>query len=374
MAARPEAAFDIGPLSWVKTEIEHSLGEARTHLATLESNPTDAKAVKFVATHLHQVTGALSMVGLGAAARFNEEIEKLVATFESDPSARSEAPHRAGAARKAMATLSSYLDSLMAGEPDRPMMLARSYLMVNSARGAKDASESDLFSPDLAVAVPMPEDTVALPKADMMVEAIKQRRGMYQAGLLKLLREKDMVAGARDMRNATLAIEALQVTSPTRSFWYVASGFFDAVATNPGEAGSLAVQLFGKIDQQIKLLIDGVQKVPERQFRDLLLVIGRSTAQTERIRRIRDLYRLDQLLAFPASDGEAGDDQLSSVLRALREQLQAQKDNWLKFTSGNRAALEPFASHGEAMAKAAQQQPNKDLAQLLQMLGAVGAH
>ena len=375
MAARPEAAFDIGPLSWVKTEIEHSLGEARTHLATLESNPTDAKAVKFVATHLHQVTGALSMVGLGAAAHFNEEIEKLAAAFESDPNARAEAPHRAGVARKAMATLSSYLDSLMAGEPDRPMMLAKSYLLVNAARGAKDASESDLFSPDLGVTVPMPEDTVALPKADMMVEAIKQRRGMYQAGLLKLLREKDMVAGARDMRNATLAIEALQVTSPTRSFWYVASGFFDAVATNPGEAGALAVQLFGKIDQQIKLLIEGVQKVPERQFRDLLLVIGRSTAQTERIRRIRELYRLDQLLAFPDNDGEAGaDDQLSSMLRGLREQLQAQKDNWLKFTSGNRAALEPFASHGETMAKAAQQQPNKDLAQLLQMLGAVGAH
>src|SRR5262245_4102786 len=117
MASSPAAAsFDIGPLSWVKTEIEHSLGEARAHLAALEDNPADAKAVKFVATHLHQVTGALSMVGLGAATRFNEEIEKLVASFESDPSARSEAPHRVGAARKAMATLSSYLDSLMAGE------------------------------------------------------------------------------------------------------------------------------------------------------------------------------------------------------------------------------------------------------------------
>ncbi len=375
MASRPAAAFDIGPLSWVKTEIEHSLGEARTHLAELEENPADTKAVKFVATHLHQVTGALSMVGLGAATRFNEEIEKLVAAFESDPAARAEAPHRVGAARKAMATLSTYLDSLMAGEADRPMMLAKSYLLVNAARGAKDASESDLFSPDLGVTVPMPEDTVALPKAEMMIEAIKQRRGMYQGGLLKLLREKDMVSGARDMRNATLAIEALQVTSPTRSFWYVASGFFDAVAANPTEAGALAVQLFGKIDQQIKLLIEGVQKVPERQFRDLLLVIGRSSAQTERIRRIRELYRLDQLLAVPDSAGEAGaDEQLTTLLRNLREQLQAQKDNWLKFTSGNRAALEPFVAQGDAMSKLAQQQPNKDLAQLLQMLGAVGAH
>ena len=97
--------------------------------------------------------------------------------------------------------------------------------VVSQARGGTDASESDLFSPDLSLSIPMPEDTVALPKADMMAEAIKQRRAMYQAGLLKMLRDKDLVGGARDMRNATFAIEALQVTSPTRSFWYTASGF-----------------------------------------------------------------------------------------------------------------------------------------------------
>ena len=42
------------------------------------------------------------------------------------------------------------------------------------------------------------------------------------------------------MRNATLAIEALQVTSPSRSFWYTASGFFDAVAGDPSDEGTLA--------------------------------------------------------------------------------------------------------------------------------------
>ena len=75
MAKNPNAAFDIGPLSWVKSEIEHSLTETRTHLETLAGNPGDAKAFKFAASHLHQVTGALTMVGLGAATRFNEEVE-----------------------------------------------------------------------------------------------------------------------------------------------------------------------------------------------------------------------------------------------------------------------------------------------------------
>ena len=373
MSSNPKATFDVGPLSWVKTEIEHSLSEARSHLDALAAEPGDVKSIKYIATHLHQVTGALSMVALGAATRFNEEIEKLVATFEN-PDARGETVARIAVVKSATASLSAYLDNLMAGEADRPMMLASAYLAVNQARGATDAAESDLFSPDLSVAIPMPEDTIALPKSDAMIAAIKHRRGMYQTGLLKLLRDKDLTGGAREMRNATLAIEALQVTSPTRSFWYTASGFFDAVASNPADAGALAVQLFGKIDQQIKLLIEGVQKVPEKLFRDLLLVIGKSKAHTERLRKIRELYRLDELLALPDINRDsAADDQLKTVLRAMRERLQALKDHWLKFTTGNRPALEPFSMDGEALAQDSLGQPNKDLSQLLRVIATAGA-
>ncbi len=374
MAANPQS-IDIGPLSWVKAEIEHSLNEARSHLEKFSQNPADTKAAKYAVTHLHQVTGALSMVGLGAATSFNEEVERLVGSLESDPNARSNLAERILSAKAGMNSLSGYLDRLMGGEADRPMMLAVAYIRVNRARGATDAAESDLFSPDLSLAMPVSDDTVALPKPEMMIEAVKQRRGMFQAGLLKLLRDKDFVGGAREMRNATLAIEALQSTSPSRAFWYAAGGFFDAVGSNPAEAGALAVQLFGKIDQQIKLLIDGVQKVPEKLFRDILLVIGRSKAQTERLRRIRELYKLDELLAIPDSPGDASADEgTKAVVRALREQVQAQKDNWLRFTGGNRSALDPYVTQAETLFRTCQRQSNKEITQVLQALGAVGSH
>jgi chemosensory pili system protein ChpA (sensor histidine kinase/response regulator) len=374
MSLNPQSSsVDLGPLSWVKAEIEHSLAEARTNLDKLALDITDAKALKYVSTHLHQVTGALSMVGLGGATRFTEEIEALVESL-SDPASRDSVKDRVMLAKQATGSLSSYLDSLMAGEPDRPMALASAYMALNSGRGANSAAESDLFSPDLDVVVPVPENTVALPRADMLAEAIKQRRSLYQSGLLKLLREKDLVAGARDMRSATLAIEALQVTSPTRAFWYTASAFFDAVAADPVESGALAVQLFGKIDQQIKLLIEGVQKVPERLFRDLLLVIGKSTATTERVRSVRLLYRLDELLAAAPENDASSDESVRVLVRSLRDQLQALKESWLKLTSGNRAALESFVQQGEALAKAAQTLPNQAMAEVLRVVGLVGPH
>ena len=83
MAANPITDFDLGPLTWVKTEIDHSLNQARESLDKLAANPADRAPVKYIRTHLHQATGALAMVGLAPATRFNEELEKLVAFLES---------------------------------------------------------------------------------------------------------------------------------------------------------------------------------------------------------------------------------------------------------------------------------------------------
>jgi chemosensory pili system protein ChpA (sensor histidine kinase/response regulator) len=367
------SAVDLGPLSWVKTEIEHSLAEARTNLDKLSNDSADAKALKAVVTHLHQVTGALSMVGLGAAARFSEEIEAIVTSLE-EAGAKALVKERVSLAKQGTGALSGYLDSLMAGEPDRPMALSEAYLALRRGRGISDASESDLFAPDLTVILPAPDDTVALPRSDMMSDAVRQRRSLYQSGLLKLLREKDFAGGARDMRNAALAIEALQVTSPTRAFWFTVTGFFEAVSEKPAESGGLAVQLFGKIDQQIKLLIEGVQKVPERLFRDLLLVIGKSSAKSERIRDIRALYRLDELLAAAPVRDALADESERALVRSLRDQIQAAKDNWLKFTSGNRSALEAFAQQGEALVRNVQPLSNAAMAEILRVIGLVGPH
>src|SRR5579884_2750978 len=116
MAANPANDFDLGPLSWVKTEIDHSLGQARESLDKLALNPADRAPVKYILTHLHQATGALAMVGLGAATRFNEELEKLVAFLEGEDAGR--LPALTAAAKRGIAALSGYLDALISGQPD----------------------------------------------------------------------------------------------------------------------------------------------------------------------------------------------------------------------------------------------------------------
>ena len=77
MAALPAAGFDLGPLTWVKTEIDHSLAQARENLDRVGLAPAERAPVKYILTHLHQATGALAMVGLGV---FPADLQTTVST------------------------------------------------------------------------------------------------------------------------------------------------------------------------------------------------------------------------------------------------------------------------------------------------------
>ena len=227
MAANPTTGFDLGPLTWVKTEIDHSLNQARENLDKLTANPGDRAPVKYILTHLHQATGALAMVGLGAATRFNEELEKLVAYIEGEDSGR--IGITVGVAKKGISALSSYLDALLGGEPDRPMTLLGAYLELNRARGGADANEGDLFYPNLGAPLPAADGTAASLDDGVLAKALSHQRSQYQQGLLKVLKGGDISEALRQMHAAVTTIESLQVATPNRPFWTAAAAFFDAL-------------------------------------------------------------------------------------------------------------------------------------------------
>ncbi|HSN19144.1 MAG TPA: Hpt domain-containing protein, partial [Usitatibacter sp.] len=359
MAAHPITDFDLGPLTWVKTEIDHSLNQARENLDRLAAHPDERGPVKYILTHLHQATGALAMVGLGAATRFNEELEKLVAFLEGEDAAR--LPVAIAAAKRGISALSQYLDALLAGEPDRPMRLLAPYLELNRARGQNDANEGDLFYPDLSA--PLPALASAEPLDDpVLAKALQLQRAQYQQGLLRMLKGADVAEALRQMHAAVCAIESLQAATSNRPFWTAASAFFDSLVFGGTEVGPASKPLFAKLDQQVKQLIDGSAKVAERLFRDLLLMVGRSSAVSERIGLLKDVYRLERLLEVPDRNARVADDEaLAPLVRELRDLTGQQKDAWLKYTSGNRAALEPFGKQALVLAERAGKLPDKDL-------------
>src|SRR6185312_15214301 len=173
----------------------------------------------------------------------------------------------------------------------------------------------------------------------------------------------------RQMHGAVSSIESLQANTPNRPFWTAASAFFDALVFGGADVGPATKPLFAKIDQQVKQLIEGSAKVAERVFRDLLLVVGRSSAVSERIGLLKETYRLEALLELPdRGTRAAADETLAPLVRELRELTGQQKDAWLKYTSGNRAALEPFGKQALVLAERAGKLPDRDLQLVLARL------
>ena len=87
MAANPSSTFDIGPLSWVKAEIEHSLNEARLHLDKLATDPGDAKAAKYASAGIDDYW-VLDLSEMRLVVHRNpvgERYESIVAYFADEP-------------------------------------------------------------------------------------------------------------------------------------------------------------------------------------------------------------------------------------------------------------------------------------------------
>jgi chemosensory pili system protein ChpA (sensor histidine kinase/response regulator) len=366
MAAIPTTDFDLGPLSWVKTEIDHSLNQARENLDKLAANAADRAPVKYILTHLHQATGALAMVGLGAATRFNEELEKLVAFLEAEDAAQM--ADRVATAKKGIGALSAYLDMLLAGEADYPMRLLGPYLELNHARGQNDANEGDLFYPNLGAHLPPLAEVHEKLDDAVLAKALAHQRSLYQQGLLRMLKGGDTSEALRQMHGAIQAIESLQGATANRPFWTAASAFLDALVFGGLEATPAVKPLFAKLDQSVKQLIDGKYRVAERVFRDLLLSVGRSRTVSDRIGTLKSIYRLDQLLLVPERAGRGDDEGLGTLVRELRDLTVQQKDTWLKYTSGNRAALEPFGKQATAIVERAAKLPQGDIVAVLSRL------
>src|SRR5437899_1765354 len=256
MTARAE--FDVGPLSWVKGEIDHAIQRAQEALRAFAADSADAAQLKSSQSHLHQAHGALSIVGLEGITRVSEELEGLLAGIEKEASLRRSEIFRL--IERALNGIRTYLDQLMAGSPNQPLRLYALYRDVVTARGGR-ADPTDLYYPNLTFRPPKREKLAGAFRAGDSDKYLREQRGRYQRGLLKWL--KNDASGAEDMRAAIEAIEAAQGPSSQRAFWWVSLAFFDALAHKALAQDVDAKQLCNRIEQQIKRQLEGTPSVAE---------------------------------------------------------------------------------------------------------------
>src|SRR5215510_4072903 len=134
--------FDIGPLTWVKSEIDQALERSLGCLRAYAANPAESNQIRLSQTHFHQAHGALQIVGLDGVTRLSEELDGLLADVAKagvPPSAET-----LQVAERAYVAITAYLDRLLAGDASKSLRSISIIRICHSARRGASGHRSIL--------------------------------------------------------------------------------------------------------------------------------------------------------------------------------------------------------------------------------------
>ena len=324
---------DLGTLSWVKTEIDESLKQARQALESYVENLDDESQLRFCGTHLHQVVGTLEMVQLDGAAMLAKEIEALIEAL-IDESIKPE-DSVFDALTRSILTLPDYLSRLQVGQPDVPLRLLPLVNQLRAARGEEALPEIEFFNPDLSIRPPRSEDEKTQLSDDEYREMAKKLRPKFQTALLTWLRDTANTTSMDNMANVLDQLRSEANLGVIQQLFWVASGLLDAMLSGDLEPTNERKKLFSRLDQQIKRLIDGAAKTDlrnssEELVKNILFQLGGAKAENPKVAQLKQAFDLDLLLGNIASEAEAEElptpEVIESVASALSREIGKAQD------------------------------------------------
>ena len=336
---------DYVALEWVKGEIADTLKQARSALDAYTDEASD-EALAQCLEGIHQVHGALQMVEFYGAALLAEEMEHLAQALQAGRVSQREEGIRL--LQQALGQLPLYLDRVHSARRDLPLVVLPLLNDLRSVHGKSLLSETSLFSPQLLVIAPLPDDALAQRAPADFAEQLQHWRQMLQQGLAGLLREDHGPSNLEDMARVFAQLEALCHGAPLLPLWQVTSALAEGMLTGVIANSPALRSLLKSCDKVLKRLqtqgIEGINSpAPDQLLKSLLFYIAKVTRPTPRMQSLKERYGLDE--ALPDStvvDAErarlAGPDRnaMGSVLGALCEELVRVKERLDLFVRSDR--------------------------------------
>src|SRR5690606_24894862 len=125
--------------------------------------------------------------------------------------------------RRGCSAIANYLGELVSGHRDQPLRLFALYRDIALASGQEEVSAADLFFPDTSRRLPRRKlRTAPRPGPPEGEECLRRARAALERGLLQWLRNPSDRSGPEAMRDAAVALEALQSGPAFYTLWRVA--------------------------------------------------------------------------------------------------------------------------------------------------------
>ena len=340
----PTDTVEYNSLNWVKKELDLVLEDAQKAFNIYIDDTSELNKLQECIDQIHLIHGTLLMVELYGAAMLAEEIEELIKSMLNNEISANDEIYQL--IMGAMLRLPDYLDGLISGNKDIPIVLLPVLNDLRAARNESLLSESLLFFPD--VDSDNVEDIVVDAALNDELQSLAKRlRPHFQLGLLTWFKNEKPLSGLKRIQAVINELEKNSVEKKVRRLWTVSSALLEALI-HKGINSSITIKLLiGKIDRLNKELIDQGEAALEKSMpadviKNLLYYIARSDSLGDRVSNIKDSYRLNELLPENNAENEASlnmggpnIDLLQTVAQAIREDFTEVKDALEVFVHGD---------------------------------------
>jgi chemosensory pili system protein ChpA (sensor histidine kinase/response regulator) len=348
-----DATAEYNALDWVKSELDSVLVQARQSLEQyLESENSDTEALQAFRDLLKQVQGTLQMVELHGAVMLADEMLAVVERVQGGDI--KDASSALEVLMRAVIQLPGYIEYVQTGHKDTAVVLLPLLNDLRTSREANLLTENVFFVPDHAAAdEALPQDRT---DEDLQKLAAKLRHS-FQLGLLGWFRNKDVAGSLGRLHEVLTRLRRASDSNETQRFWWVAGALAQALQQEGLESGVTVKMLMGRVDRQIKSVIDHGESettaaLPADLVNNLLYYVAQATVREGDVGAVKKAFRLDRLVAsdteIEAARESLGGPNLAlmnTVTQVVKDDLAEVKDQFELFINADEkdvSMLEPL--------------------------------
>jgi chemosensory pili system protein ChpA (sensor histidine kinase/response regulator) len=216
-----------------------------------------------------------------------------------------------------------------------------------------------LSAMQLGLAVRLPAEVLEIEQPGDAPARLKAARSQYERGLLQWLRQEEESA-LELMQQAVAETLHCLPRNEHRAFWWVAHGLLDCLGLHGLPHDPDTRRLLGRIDQQLRNVAEGHDGETQAVMNEMLYLIGRSHAVSDRAAEIKRVYRLE-LTKQPAKE-------VAQALDGMLAQLRRAEESWERFIQGDAAAAAEFSACAGQLASQADRLAPGTLQDLVQQI------
>jgi chemosensory pili system protein ChpA (sensor histidine kinase/response regulator) len=362
LSAAPEndpALSDLGPLAWVLDELRKSLDGATKAMHRFvrdaemargsNLSELDTSHLRVARQQLHQAVGALEMVGMPAPAKLLHAMESAVQKFVQRPELCSD--DAAQRIERASFALAEYLEGVLKGKNASSVALFPQYRAVMELASAERIHPADLWPQTWRW------QPVALRDGVKALPYVPQVRAHLDRAVLKMVKSADPRAAAK-LSLVSAGLAAAQSTLQSRSFWAIASGFFEAMALSLLGDDIYTKRTASRILQQYAALAKGDSGPSERLAQDLVFFCAQAQARpgvlSPALAAVQVAYGLTDSAAVDYEAAQFGRFDPAQLALA-RKRIASAAETWSALAGGDthrlKLAGEQFAAVADSILK-----------------------